>query len=69
MTRREVALLLIGLSVGLMFSVAATVEILLSLYRSAFIAGYSWDKVMLLLPFLLLLVSLFLLLYRGKSKP
>ena len=69
MTRREVAFLLIGLSVGLMFSVAATVEILLSLYRSAFITGYSWDKVMLLLPFLLLLIGLFLLLYRGKCKP
>ena len=69
MTRREVAFLLIGLSVGLMFSIAATVEILLSLYRSAFITGYGWDKVMLLLPFLLLLVGLFLLLYRSRSKP
>lgn len=68
MTRREVAFLFIGLSVGLMFSVAATLEILLSLYRSAFIIAYNWDKVMLLFPFLLLLIGLFLLLYRGKSK-
>jgi hypothetical protein len=67
-TRREAAFLLIGLSVGLMFSVAAAVEILLSLYRSAFITAYNWDKVMLLFPFLLLLTGLFLLLYRGKSK-
>ena len=68
MTRREAAFLLIGLSVGLMFSVAATVEILLSLYRTAFITGYNWDKAMLLFPFLMLLVCLFLRLYRGKSK-
>lgn len=51
-----------------MLSVAATLEILLSLYRSAFITAYNWDKVMLLFPFLLLLVGLFPLLYRGKSK-
>jgi hypothetical protein len=46
-TKREVAFLLIGFSVGLMFAIAATLEILLSLYRSAFIVAYSWDKVML----------------------
>lgn len=68
MTRREVAFLLIGFSVGLMFAIAATLEILLSLYRSAFIVAYSWDKLMLLFPFLMLVTGLFLLLYRGKSK-
>jgi hypothetical protein len=66
--RREVAFLLIGISVGFMLAVTATVEILLSLYRSAFITGYSWDKAMLLFPFLLLLIGLFLLIYRGKNK-
>ena len=51
-----------------MFAIAATLEILLSLYRSAFIVAYSWDKLMLLFPFLMLVTGLFLLLYRGKSK-
>jgi hypothetical protein len=59
---------MIGFSVGLMFAIAATLEILLSLYRSAFIVAYSWDKVMLLFPFLILVTGLFLLLYRGKTK-
>lgn len=49
----------IGLSVGLMLSIAATLEILLSLYRSAFITAYDWDKIMLLIPFLLLVIGLF----------
>ena len=68
MTKREVAFLMIGFSVGLMFAIASTLEILLSLYRSAFIVAYSWDKVMLLFPFLILVTGLFLLLYRGKTK-
>jgi hypothetical protein len=59
---------MIGFSVGLMLSIAATLEILLSLHRSALIVAYSWDKVMLLFPFLLLMTGLFLLLYRGKTK-
>ena len=68
MTRRETAFLLIGLGFGLMFAIAAIVEVLLSLYRSTFISAYSWDKVLLLVPFLLLVIGVTLLLYRPKSE-
>lgn len=69
MTRREVGFLLIGLSVGLMLSIAATLEILLFLYRSALVTAYDWDKVMLLIGFFLLVIGLFLILYRSENKP
>jgi hypothetical protein len=49
-TKRETGFLLIGLGFGLMFAIAAIVELLLSLYRSAFISTYSWDKVFVLVP-------------------
>jgi hypothetical protein len=54
-TKRETGFLLIGLGLGLVFAIAAIVEVLLSLYRSAFISSYSWDKVFVLVPILLLI--------------
>ena len=67
LTKREIGFLLIGLGFGLMLAIAAIVEILLSLYRSAFISAYSWDKVPVLVPVLLLIVGGFLVLRRPKS--
>jgi hypothetical protein len=67
-TKREIGFLLIGLGFGLMLAIAAIVEILLSLYRSAFISAYSWDKVAVLVPVLLLIVGGFLVLRRPKSE-
>jgi uncharacterized membrane protein len=64
-TKRETGFLLIGLGFGLMFAIAAIVEVLLSLYRSAFITAYSWDKVLLLVPILLLVIG-GVLVGRGK---
>jgi uncharacterized membrane protein len=66
--KREIGFLLIGLGFGLMFSIAAIVEVLLSLYRSAFISAYGWDKVLLLVPVLLLLIGGVLVLRRPKSE-
>jgi hypothetical protein len=57
-TKREIGFLLIGLGFGLMLSIAAIVEVLLSLYRSAFITSYSWDKVALVVPVLLLVIGM-----------
>jgi hypothetical protein len=65
---REIGFLLIGLGFGLMLAIAAIVEILLSLYRSAFISAYSWDKVAALIPLLLLTVGGFLVLRRPKTE-
>lgn len=67
MTKREIGFLLIGLGFGLMFAVAAIVEVLLSLYRSAFVSAYSWDKVVVLVPVLLLIIGGFLVL-RGSER-
>jgi hypothetical protein len=67
-TRREFGFLLIGLGFGLMLAFAAIVEILLSLYRSAFISAYSWDKVAVLVPVLLLIAGGFLVLRRPESE-
>ena len=67
-TKREIGFLLIGLGFGLMLAIAAIVEILLSLYRSAFISAYSWDEVAVLVPVLLLVVGGFLVLRRPKGE-
>lgn len=67
-TKREIGFLLIGLGFGLMLAIAAIVEILLSLYRTAFISGYGWDKVAVLVPVFLLIVGGFLVLRRPKSE-
>jgi len=66
-TKREAGFLLIGLGFGLMFAIAAIVEVLLSLYRSAFLTAYSWDKFLLLVPILLLVVGGALVLYTNKG--
>jgi len=66
-TKRETGFLLIGLGFGLMFAIAAIVEVLLSLYRSAFITAYSWDKVLLLVPILLLIIGGGLVRRRSQS--
>jgi hypothetical protein len=67
-TKREAGFLLIGLGFGLMFAIAAIVEVLLSLYRSAFITAYSWDKVLLLVPIILLIIGGALVLHKTKSE-
>jgi hypothetical protein len=68
MTKREAGFLLVGLGFGLLLSLAAILEVLLSLYKSAFITGYSWDKVFLVAPILLLAIGLALVLQRPRSK-
>jgi hypothetical protein len=67
-TRREIAFLLIGLGVGLSLSVVAVIEILKSLYHHMFIVGYSWDKPIALVPFLLVVAGLILLLPRKEKR-
>jgi hypothetical protein len=70
-TKREIGFLLIGLGFGLMLAVAGILEVLLSLYRSAFITAYSWDKVAVIVPVLLLAIGLVLILCRPhlEQKP
>jgi hypothetical protein len=68
-TKRETGFLLIGLGFGLLFANAVIVEVLLSLYRSAFITSYSWNKFLLLVPILVLVIGGNLVLRRPKSDP
>lgn len=63
MTRRESGFLLVGLGFGLLLSLATILEVFLSLYKSAFISDYSWDKVFLIAPALLLSIGLVLILH------
>ena len=67
MTKREAGFLIIGLGFGLLLSLAAILEFLLSLYKSALITGYSWDKIFLLAPILLLAIGLVLILRRSRN--
>jgi hypothetical protein len=65
--KREIGFLLIGLGFGLMLAVAAVLEVLLSLYRSAFITAYSWDKLFVIVPILLFAIGLALILFRPST--
>jgi hypothetical protein len=65
-TKRETGFLLIGLAFGLLLSIAAVLEVLLSLYRSALITDYGWDKVFVFVPILLLAIGLVLVLRRSQ---
>ena len=66
MTKREIGFLLIGLGFGLLLAVAGILEILLSLYQTAFIAAYGWHKVAVVVPALLLAGGLVLVLHRQQ---
>jgi hypothetical protein len=66
-TRRELGFLVIGLGIGLLFAVFATVSILRSLNERVFIISYGWDKAMLTVPLLLLTIGMLLVLYKRKS--
>ncbi len=67
MTKREVGFLLTGLGFGLLLALAVILEVLLSLYKSALISAYSWDKVFLLAPILLLAIGLVLILCKPRE--
>ena len=66
-TKREAGFLRIGLRFGLLLSLAAILEFLLSLYKSALVTGYNWDKIFLLSPILLLAIGLALFLQRPRN--
>ena len=67
MPRREVAFLIIGLGLGLLLFMAATLEILLSLREpGSDISSLHLDKIALLIPAILLVVGVALLAYRKK---
>ena len=57
MTKRETGFLLIGLGFGLMFAIAVIFEVLLSLSRGESLTAFDIDKVLLLLPVLLLVIG------------
>ncbi len=68
MTRREIAFLLIGLGLGLLLSLAVVMEVFVSLYHNGVISSYGFDKVVLVIPVLLLLIGTVLLAYRKRSE-
>lgn len=69
MNRGEIAFLLIGLGFGLMFAVAAIVEMMFSWLHHMFIMGFnaSVGSVLLATPFLLVIAG-FVLLYRDRKR-
>ena len=68
MTRREIAFLLIGLGLGLLLSVAVVLEILISFHQSGAVNSFGFDKIVLLVPIVLLLAGILLLAYRAKPE-
>ena len=68
MTRREVAFILIGLGLGLLLSLVVVLEIFVSLQHSTAISSYGFDKIVLLVPILLLLAGIVMLAYRTKPE-
>jgi hypothetical protein len=68
-TRREIAFLLIGLGLGLLFSLEVILVIFMSLRGGGAIDSYSIDKLVLLIPGVPLAVGIFMLAYRKKSDP
>lgn len=65
---REIGFLLIGLGFGLLLALVAILEVLLSLYRSAFIVEYGWDQVFVLVPVVPLITGLALVLRRPEPQ-
>ncbi len=67
---RELAFLLVGLGVGLMFAVAAIVEVMTWWWHHMFIIGFHWGPglIVLALPFLLIALGS-ILIYRTRSNP
>jgi len=67
MTKREIGFLLIGLGIGLLLSIAVTVDILATLHRVGDIVAYSWERGILAVPILLVLVGFVLIVYRRRT--
>jgi hypothetical protein len=68
MTRRETAALLIGLGLGLLMSEAVLLEVFFSLHVNGSLNGYSFHKIGLVVPILLLVPGIALLAYRKKPE-
>jgi hypothetical protein len=67
-TRREIAFLLIGIGLGLLFSLEVVLVIFMSLRGGGAVDNYSIDKLALLIPGVPLVVGIFMLAYRKKSE-
>ena len=68
MTRREVGFLITGIGLGLLFSLAVTLEIMLTLRNGSTLSAFSIEKIILIFPIALLIVGLVLVVYRKKSE-
>ncbi len=68
MTRREVGFLITGIGLGLLLSLAVTLEVMLTLRNGSTLSAFSVEKVILIFPIALLIVGLVLAVYRKKSE-
>jgi hypothetical protein len=66
MTRRDIGFLMIGLGVGLSFFIAFSVALLKTVHSMGLIVAYSWERVMLLVPFSLVVAGFVLIFYKRK---
>jgi H+/Cl- antiporter ClcA len=68
-TRREIGILIIGIGLGLLLSLAVVLEVMLSLREpGSSLSSYYFDKIAFLIPIVLLLLGIILLAYRKKSE-
>ena len=68
MTRREVGFLITGIGLGLLLSLAVTLEVMLTLRNGSTLSAFSIDKIILIFPIAVLIVGLVLAVYRKKSE-
>jgi hypothetical protein len=68
MTGREAGFLKTGIGLGLLFSLAVTLEVMLTLRNGSTLSAFSVDKIILIFPIALLIVGLVLAVYRKKSE-
>ena len=68
-TKRETGFLLIGLGIGLTLALLAINEVFKSLIGGARNDTYSFDRVLIAIPSLLLIAGATLLLWKPRSKP
>jgi len=68
MNRREVGFLIVGVGLGLLLSLAVVLEVMISLSDGSRLSGYGFDKVVFLVPAVLLVSGVILVAYRNKSE-
>jgi len=68
MSKREFGFLIIGVGLGLLLSEAVTLEVMLSLRDGSKLTAFGFDKVVFIIPVILLVIGVILVAYRSKAE-